>query len=231
MEVKTEKNYLTGIAHRGKEITFEYFPFKGAYGEVAEQIDKAGLLRPTSSQTASLYYHVRKNPKGKYEGGILRELGNPPYVWLEFTGNLFLPKSNEEVNNGVILEDNPTIINGELVMNKNSLIKRLYKSDPLVRFVSFGYKIGKQSSSELRKNPYILARYGEEGAEKIADIASHFSQLPWLSSFDSVQKEKMKISGLSIDFDEVPGLEIDCDGTWKGIPSWENHYFAFGLVP
>jgi len=117
------------------------------------------------------------------------------WFW-EFTGNLYLPKSNEEVNNGVILEHNPKIENGKLIMDKKSLIKRLQKNDSNVKFVPFGYKIGVQNLKELEKNPYITTRYGKEGAEKIAEVASHYKNNPKLWSFDSVDEEKTRMSAL-----------------------------------
>ena len=62
--------------------------------------------------------------------------------------------------------------NGKLVMDKNSLIKKLQSNDPLVKFVPFGYKNGEQNLIEFQKNPYIQARYGKEGAEKIVNKIS-----------------------------------------------------------
>ena len=155
------KRYLT-VPHEGGELSFQHPAFNGTYVDVAKQIDKAGLKRPNSSETASLVYDAWQNPKEKYSSEIISILKNN-WFW-EFTGNLYLPKSNEEINNGVILEHNPKIKNGKLVMDKNSLIKRLKENDALVKFVPFGYKIETQSSLELSKNPYIIARYGEEGA-------------------------------------------------------------------
>ena len=194
MKAKIGKSYLAEIPHEGNEIAFQYPAFRGTYGNVAEQIDKEGLKRPTSPETASLIHYAFQNPKGQYESEIIDILRNN-WLW-EFTGNLYLPKSNEEINNGVILETNPTIEKGKLKMNKDSLIKRLQENDSLVKFVPFGYKTGEQTASELGKNPYIIARYGEEGAEKVAKIISKYKVNPYLYSFDSVDEEKIRISAL-----------------------------------
>ena len=193
MKVKEGKTSLT-ISHEGGELTFQYPAFSGTYGSVAEQIDKEGLKRPNSPETASLVYDAFQNKDGKYESEIIKIL-KENWFW-EFTGNLYLPKSNEEINNGVILEHNPKIENGKLIMDKNSLIKRLKENDPLVKFVPFGYKIEKQSSLELSKNPYIVARYGEEGADKIAKVADKYSNKPYVWSFNSVNEEKVRMSAL-----------------------------------
>ena len=208
MEAKVGKTYLT-VPHKGGSLTFQYPSFEGTYEKVAEQIDKEKLKRPNSPETASLVYDAWKNPKGKYESEIVKILKDA-WLW-EFTGNLYLPKSNEEVNNGVILEYNPTIENGKLAMDKSSLIKRLNENDSNVKFVPFGYKLENQKPSELEKNPYIIARYGEEGAEKIAEVASKYRSSPYLWSFNSVDEEKTRMSALG---GFLYGGGLDVGGFW-----------------
>jgi hypothetical protein len=199
MEVEVGKILLKKIPHEGKEINFLYPAFRGNYGEVSGKIDKAGLKRPYSPEIASLIDNAWKNPRGEYESKIL-DILTENWLW-EYTGNLYLPKSNEEINNGVILEYNPKIVTGKLSMDKNSLIERLRENDPLVKFVPFGYKISGQTPGELEINPYIIARYGEEGAENIAAIASRYDSNPHLYSFICVDEEKAMMSGMDNTFD------------------------------
>ena len=194
MKAKIGKSYLTEIPHEKGKLTFQYPAFKGTYGKVAEQLDAEKVKRPNSPETASLVYDAFQNPKGEYESQIIKIL-NDAWLW-EFTGNLYLPKSNDEINNGVILEYNPKIENGKLTMDKKSLIERLKKNDLDVKFVPFGFKIGEQNLIQLQKNPYVVARYGEKGAEKIAEIASQYKKNPKLWSFDSVDEEITRMSAL-----------------------------------
>src|SRR3989344_5766104 len=149
MKTIIEKLYLRKIPHEKGELSFQHPAFKGTYGNVAKAIDKVGLKRPNSFETASLVYDAFQNKDGKYESEIISILKDN-WLW-EFTGNLYLPKSNEEINNGVILESDPKIENGKLIMDKSSLIKRLKENDSNVKFVPFGYKTGTQSSLELLK--------------------------------------------------------------------------------
>ena len=140
MKIKEGKSYLT-VPHEGEKLSFQHPTFKGTFRSVAEQIDKAGLKRPNSPETASLVYDAFQNKDGKYESEIISILKNN-WLW-EFTGNLYLPKSGEKINNGVILDldsQNLKFKNMKLIMNKNSLVQRLQSNDPLVKFVPFGYK-------------------------------------------------------------------------------------------
>ena len=212
MNKKIGKSYLNKIPHEKGTLTFQYPSFKGTYGKVAELIDSEGLKRPTSPELASLVYDAWKNPKGEGESEILKILKNN-WFW-EFTGNFYLPKSNEEVNNGVIIVYNPDIKNGVLSMDKSSLIKRLNENDSDVKFVPFGYKTETQTPNELEKNSYIIARYGEEGAEKIAEVSSKYKVNPYLFSFKSVDEERQRMSALDYDWGGY-GLDVSGSG-WNG---------------
>jgi len=198
MKAKIGKTLLTKIPHERGELTFQHPAYRGTAENVSEQIDKAGLKRPTSSETASLVYDAFQNPEGEYESEIIKILKNN-LLW-EFTGNLCLLKSNDEVNNGVILETNSNFAIGRLNMNKQSLIKRLQENDSLVKFVPFGYKMGEQTPLELVKNPYIIARYGEEGADNIAEVASKYKKNPKLWGFDSVNEGTARMSSLGVNW-------------------------------
>ncbi len=224
METIIGKSYLTEIPHEGRELSFQYPSFKGTYGNVANEIDKAGLKRPNSAETASLVYDAWKNQKGEKESEIISILKNN-WLW-EYTGNLYLPKSNEEISNGVILEINPKIINGKLAMDKNSLVQRLKENDPLVKFVPFGFKIKEQDLIEFQKNKYIIERYGKEGAEKIAEVASKYKNNPYIWSFnsDSVNEEKTRMSALYSDWYFGNGLNVNGD-SWDG----DGNGHAFGV--
>lgn len=211
MNKKIGKSYLNKIPHEKGTLTFQYPSFKGTYGKVAELIDSEGLKRPTSPELASLVYDAWKNPKGEGESEILKILKNN-WFW-EFTGNFYLPKSNEEVNNGVIIVYNPDIKNGVLSMDKSSLIKRLNENDSDVKFVPFGYRTKNQTPNELEKNSYIIARYGEEGAEKIAEVSSKYKVNPYLFSFKSVDEERQRMSALYYSW---VGDGLDVVGSWNG---------------
>ena len=211
-----EAIHETRIPHEKGKITFQHPSFIGTYGSLAQQIDADGLQRPTSAQTASLVYDALQNPKGEFEAEILKILND---FWLvEFNGNLYLPKhAGKEVHNGVIVEANPTIKNGRLVMDRKALTERLKKNDPSVKFVPFGYAVGEQSTYALAKNPYIIARYGEVGADKIAYLASNYKRNPKVRSLEFVDSNLTEITRISALYDywSFGGRRLRVDGYWN----------------
>ena len=226
MKATIGKSYLT-VPHEGGELSFAYPAFRGNYGNVAKQIDNEKLKRPNSSKTASLVYDAWKSPKEQYSSEIISILKDN-CLW-EFTGNLYLPKLDEEINNGVILDlDSQNLKfneNGKLVMDKNSLVQRLKNNDSLVKFVPFGFKTGKQNLIEFEKNPYIQAKYGKEGAEKIAEIASKYKNKPYINSFNSVDQEEARMSALVRSWNFGGRLSVYGD-------YWYGYYYdgrAFGV--
>ena len=83
MKAIVGKSYLTEIPHEEGKLSFQHPAFKGTYGNVAEQIDKAGLKRPNSPETASLVYDAFQNKDEKYESEIISILKDN-WFW-EFT--------------------------------------------------------------------------------------------------------------------------------------------------
>jgi hypothetical protein len=240
VEVEFGKILLKKIPHERGEIIFEYPSYSGCYGEIALAIDKAGLKRPSSAETASLICNAWEKPTGEYESQILNVIKEH---WLfEFSGNYYLPKGKGDIQNGVILQDNPLIMDEKLIMNKDDLIKKLddaeefmvrgypiyISEDRSIRFVPFGYKITSQTPPELAINSYIVARYlGRknnelEGAEKIARVASKYKTNPYLYSFGSVDKEEIRMSGLDSAFG-CSKLILSGD-----IINYKSHGYAFG---
>lgn len=227
MKAIIKKSYLKEIPHEGGKLGFQYPAFRRShYRNIGEAIDKERLKRPNSAETASLIYDAFQNPKGAKESEIIQLLKDHHFV--EFTGNLYLPKGNGEIQNGVILETNPQVNNEGLFMDKSSLIKRLQNNDELVKFVPFGYKRGEQTGEELIKNPYIIARYGEEGAEKIGEIASKYRGRSglWCPKYS---EEHMAISILRTFWTYGDGLNIFAYDGLDGERASNYDCHAFGV--
>ncbi len=80
-EVKGIKTEVIVVTEPGKQITFNTSPFgPGSYIEVGNEIDKAGLRRPTIKDTVSLVYSAMQNPDNEYSKQVLR-IFNDDWFW------------------------------------------------------------------------------------------------------------------------------------------------------
>ena len=86
-------------------------------------------------------------------------------------------------------------------MDLNDLERKLKSNDSSVRFVPFGFETESMSAIQLVKNRYVIALAGEEGAEKLAEVAGKFKQKPYLWSFKSVNEPTTRVSALSSNWD------------------------------
>jgi hypothetical protein len=186
MKIKEGRTELT-VEHEGKDLTFVHPANKGTYASVQGQIQEAGLEAPTMAQTASLVQDAF-NSEDKYSQGI-KKIMKDNWLW-GFTGNLYVP------NKGVYVQDNPEVRNGMPFMDESELVEKLEAEDPSVRFVPFGYKTENMSALDLAKNEYIIALAGEEGADKLAQVADKHKRQPYLWSFKSVSEPTTRVSRL-----------------------------------
>ena len=171
------------------------------YFHVASQLPELDLEQPTMAQNASLVDAAWQNPKEQYSKEIINTL-RQSYLRC-FNGILYSQKKE-----GAFIRDRPLIENEEIVMNASELESILssreedgvvYSEDGSVRFVPFGYKIGEQKASELEKNPFVIALAGKEGAQKLARVSENYKFRPYVSSFDEVDKDEVRVSSLYSD--------------------------------
>ena len=209
IEVKEGRTILT-VPHLGKDLIFAY-PIKGpgTYQEVAEQIDNdktpSQLYKPTTAETISLIYAAFQDKDNKYSQEILKILKDR-YFWC-FTKNLWTSK-------GVYVVDDK---DGSK-LNSKDLEKRLDQNDKSVRFVPNGFKLGEQTPKELEANPYVIAHAGEEGVQKLAEIASEFERKPFVYGLENVTQDTERVTGLVSD---CYGYRLSFDsccfvGDWYG---------------
>lgn len=149
----------------------------GPHGRVADGLEKNGLVIPTAAETASLLYGAYfGKEKGRSEFGIVRQYAESELLCS--TGLLKIP------GKGVYIQDRPERNNGLPVMSEESLTEGLKSGDPKVRFVPFGFETGKMSAFKLARNKALIGFVGEEGAEKLAEIADSHKYKPVLWGFE-----------------------------------------------
>ncbi|MBU1203772.1 MAG: hypothetical protein KKG60_01755 [Nanoarchaeota archaeon] len=194
------------VPHQDGKITLVHPAYgPNTYFGVHKSISEANLSVPTMAETASLVYAAWQNPEERYSKEIIRLLKDS-WLW-GFTGNLYVP------GDGVYIQDNPKIKDGKVIMEKSKLVEALEKQDKTVRFVPFGFKTGKQTSLELSKNHYVVALVGEQGADKLAQVADKYKNKACVWSFSSIDNEVIRVSALDSDWD---GRRLDVDGDGFG---------------
>lgn len=202
LRVKEGRTLLT-TDHNGEELTFAHPHYgPGTYAQVGEQIQKEGLARPTMAQTVSLV-HTAFNSDDKYSKEI-KDIMRNKWLWA-YTGILYVP------NKGAYIQDDPQIKNAMPYMDQNELERKLYSNDPTVRFVPFGYKTGEMTPIQMAKNPFVIVQAGQEGAQKLSEVADKFKRKPYLYSFDSVVKPITRVSALNSDWDFGSRLNVSGD--------------------
>ena len=206
----THGKTLIEVPHNGGPRTFVYESHgPDDYFNVSNSIEKEGLSMPTTAETVSFIHPAFTSAKEEKEFSEIKSIMKNQWLWCS-TGILRVPKE------GAYIEDNPKVNGKELIMDKSELVKRLEANDSSVRFVPFGFKTGLMTSRELEKNAYIRALAGDEGAEKLADIADKFKSNPYLFSFDSVNRPVKRVSSLDSGW-YLDGDGLDVSGDHDGI--------------
>ena len=199
------------IPHQGRKITFVFSEFgPDTYANVGNAIEQAELTRPSLAETASLLDRVYDNKDHNYasqEFSHIRKRMNSNWLWA-FTGTLWTPE-------GAYIQDDPKTREGMPFMDQSELVKKLESKDPSVRFVPYGFKIGRISSLELSKNSYVIGLAGEEGADKLARVADTFRRQPCLYALINVTEPKTRVTALD-SFWCVVDRRLDVDGDRGG---------------
>ena len=202
------------VPHKDSDLTFVYEKHgPGTYANVASSIGKAGLSQPTMAETASFLHPVFTAKEEQPEFNEIKQLMRSNWLWA-FTGSLYTPK-------GVYVQDNPAIKDGMPYMNESELVKKLEANDPSVRFVPNGFNIGEMSTIELAKNAYVKALAGDEGADKLAEIADKHKNKPYLWALKDVGKQETRVSALNSYWDV---------GHWLVVCGYIHGYYRYSCA-
>ena len=204
------------VPHQNSKLTFIHpYHGPGTYANVASSIEQDQLSTPNLAETVSLV-HAAFHSEDKYSKEIQKLMKNN-WSW-GFTGILYVPQK------GAYIQSPPSIKDSFPHKQESELDKKLESKDPSVRHVPFGYKTESMSSLELAKNPFIQALAGEEGAEKLAEIADKHKNKPYLWSFKSVDEPTTRASALYSIWGVGRGLSVDGD-----LLGYDGDGYAFGV--
>lgn len=173
------------VPYRDKEITFAYPSFgPGIYNNVGKQILENNLQIPTADQTVALlnaayFGELKDTPKFKE----IRDLVGKSWLWIA-NRNLWTDK-------GVYVIPDPEAKGLSEKLDINKLEEMLKNAEEVngVRFSKNGevrfapketYKLECNTSDELAENGFVIASYGKQGAEKLAEISTEFLNKPYI---------------------------------------------------
>ncbi len=192
------------FSHEGKILTAVH-PFYGHANSktLLENIRQDGFREPTAPEVASFVHEYFNGNEPQAQE--VQEIMKSRYL-RGFTEILYVPEDNGE---GLA-----HFIDGDLEFNENSyVITRDLQSriEEARESVSFEHlRQGSVPWREVAKNPYFVAWAGEEGAEKIAELASKHSKREayiWVPNVSELKEPTTKIASLVSDW-EGDGLLV-----------------------
>ena len=213
------------IPHEDKEITFAYPSFgPDTYQSVGKQILEHNLEIPTAEQTASLLYSAYfSDEKNEPEFENIRDVMRNRWLWI-FNRKLWTDK-------GVYTKFDPEakgineqldIKNLEKKLRNGKEIKGIevrFSEDNCIRFAPKGsYKLGDHTPESLAKDGNVISEYGEEGAEKLGEIAAQFKYSLYLYGLNIIEpgNHGLRVSALGDGDVGLPVVGYGFDDSWGG---------------
>ena len=212
------------VPHKEGEISF-IPPSQGPhnYQTVGKGIVARNLEVPNGDYTASLLHatycsDAQNEPEFKEVRGTMKDR----WLWV-FNRNLW-------TSEGVFVVYDPEAKGLSEKLDAGELEKQLsaspagspvyYSADARIRFApKDSYRLGDHTPRSLGKDGFIVASYGQEGAEKLAEIADskHFKLKPrtWGVNVDKGDKPVQRVASL-ISLWDVGGSWLYVGGNWGG---------------
>ncbi len=200
------------------------------YPTVGKGILARGLTLPIAEQTAYLLHAAYCGPedfKEREEITKIRDLiMKNRWLW-SFDQNLWTSK-------GVYVVSDPEAIGVSQPLDQEDLERKLsespagspilYSSDGTIRFAPKGsYSIGEHTKESLAKDGFVVASFGQEGAERLAEVSEEFKDPPKTWGLD-IQEGKSPVQRVTALDGYYGGL---CVGGDCRVDDWGGH--AFGV--
>ena len=198
------------VPHGDGELAFVH-PSQGPhnYQTVGKGILARSLSVPTGYQTASLVHgaYDSQEPEFQEVQGIMRN----NWLWA-FNRNLWTPE-------GVYVAHDPEVIGTSQALNQDDLERKLksgrevngirFSEDMAVRFApKESYKLGDHTPESLAKDGFIVASFGQEGAEKLGEVSSKLKYNPRTWGLDLEKGAETRVSALDSDWIVVHRLGV-----------------------
>ncbi len=206
--------------HQGKTLAGRH-PFFGPANSktLLDNIKHERYTEPTFPELTSFVHHYYSENTPWAEE--IKEIMTTKY-FVGFTGILYLPKKKE-----VCFIDHPAF-HRDAVVDVDNLLSRLKLNEVRDRVPVDNTETGTVPWNKIAKNPFFIAVCGgEEGAEKLAEIASKHTDkkghifVPDISYFTAPQAR----IALLYSYDKGRSLTVSLNGSGYSINS-----YAFGLI-
>ncbi|MFA5992423.1 MAG: hypothetical protein WC796_01810 [Candidatus Pacearchaeota archaeon] len=232
MKIEIGRTVFSEIPHKGKMLTFVDLGEENTFYGGGNELESENLGLPSSQHIVSLLHELWKNPKGKYERKMI------PRLFFEYTRSIYVPKiPGEDLSDGYFIEHSPDMEDWSLI-DRKGLVKKLESGTRQVRSVIFSadeavafapenrartglFNIPESFTTKgLINNDYILARYGEEGEEKLREIAKNYKG----SHGVHLKLDDKEIVNLcSISSNGAGGITVFGDYIFKGPVDWDGN--------
>ncbi len=206
--------------HQGKKLAARH-PFFGPANSktLLENIRHERYIAPTFPELTSFIHHYYDTNTPRAEE--IKEVMTTKY-FVGYTGILYLPRKKE-----VCFIDHPAF-QRDAVVDVDSLLSRLKLNEVRARVPVDEIETGSLKWDKIAKNPFFIAvSGGEEGAEKLAEIASKHTDkkghifVPDISYFTAPQAR----IALIYSYDKGKSLTVSLNGSGYSINS-----YTFGLI-
>lgn len=184
--------------------------FARGYCKSGQGVLRRGLTIASAEQMADLLHAVYFGPQNFREDPRVSRING----FILNQGTLFIYNRNLWTPEGVYVVPDPDVIGFSERLNQNELEKRLSQEggillskdvrstqDGSVRFAPKGsYRLGEHTPTSWAKDGFVIATFGERGAEKTAEVARKlYDPSPFLCGeqiIDNPSKPRQKVSGV-----------------------------------
>jgi hypothetical protein len=222
LDIKVGITRLTGndgteFVHPGYGIE-EHF----TCDKIMDIIDVAGLKKPTFRDNVVLAYYAWQNPEEDFSKEIINLMKSSQWLAAD-TAMLYVK------DEGVYIQDHPQRDEqGQVIMDKDTILARLNMGDSTIRFVEFGYAI--DDIEDWSEHEFVGALCGDKTTAKLlSEMTQNYSER---SKLDILNNEHLKTSSEKVAIASLETSEhfdrLEVGGFHNN--NFQSDGFAYGIV-
>jgi hypothetical protein len=163
-ENKVERKRFV-VYHDDEELRVMFPTYKGSYYSLRAQIQNDGYSMANFAETIDILHSVFESQENEISQKIISSVFNSPYI-LSSDGILHVPKQ------GIYIDRNPKLVNGDFEMNRNKLMARLKAQDEDIGFA----KVTNYPGQKLCDSQLMIAMLkNEKSMDRFTDFLNYFN--------------------------------------------------------